>query len=48
MRSLLILAAATIAVPAAAPAGAEVPTTNPAVKAASAVTPVGYYHRRHY
>ena len=48
MRSLIIPAAVAIAVMAAAPAGALVPATGPSVKAASAVTPAAYYHRRHY
>ena len=48
MRSLIIPAAAAIALAAAAPAGARVPASNPAAKAASAVTPAAYYYRRHY
>jgi hypothetical protein len=48
MRSLIIPAAAAIALMAAAPAGALVPAGNPAVKATSPLTPAAYYHRRHY
>ena len=48
MRSLIIPAAAALAVMATAPAGALVPANGPAVKAASGVTPAAYYHRRHY
>ena len=48
MRSLIIPAAAAIAVMAAAPAGALVPADRSAVKTASAVTSVAYYHHRHY
>ena len=48
MRSLIIPAVAAIVVMAALPAGALVPADGPAVKTASAVTPVAYYHRRHF
>jgi hypothetical protein len=48
MRSLIIPAAVVLAVIAAAPAGALVPASQPSVKAASAVTPAAYHHRRHY
>lgn len=48
MRSLIIAAAAAIAVMATAPAGAGVPAAQPAAKASTAVTPAAYYHRRHY
>jgi hypothetical protein len=46
MRSLIIPAAAAIALMAAAPVGALVPAGNPAVKATSPLTPAAY--RRHY
>jgi len=48
MRSLIIAAAAAVAVIAAAPAGALPQSGGPAAKAAIDVTPVAYYHRRHY
>jgi hypothetical protein len=48
MRSLIIPAAAAIALAAAAPAGALMPAGDSVMKAASPVTPAGYYHRRHY
>jgi hypothetical protein len=48
MRSLIIPAAAAIALATAAPAGALVPANHPGAKAASAVTPAAYYYRRHY
>ena len=48
MRSLIIPAAAAIAVIAVAPAGALPSSGGPAVKAASPVTPVAYYYRRHH